>query len=121
MDGIPLLPGEDAPTESTGYQLADGDVDHGTDTPLRYLSLRHSELLKAMKVPLVEVRFGLNKSRMVVGDGNTALGRATPSIWYGKLNGERALGTNLRIQRVVRIRIPAFNGFLPIHDERFGT
>ena len=74
MDGIPLLPGEDAPTKCTRYQLADGDVDHGTDTSLRYLSLRHGELLKAMEVTLVEVRFRLDKPCMIIGDGNTAFG-----------------------------------------------
>ena len=97
MDGIPLLPGEDAPTKCTGYQLADGDVDHGTDTSLRYLSFRHSELLKAMEVTLVEVRFRLDKPCMIIGDGNTAFGWPTSSIWYGKLDGEKAFRTYLRI------------------------
>ena len=94
---ISLLPSKDAPTQSTGSQLANGDVDHGTDTSLRYLSLRHSELLKAMEVPLVEVRFRLDKPCMIVGDGNTAFRWTTPSIWYGKLDGEGALRTHLRI------------------------
>ena len=97
MDGIPLLPGEDAPTKCTRYQLADGDVDHGTDTSLRDLSLRHGKLLKAMKVTLVEVRFRLDKPCMIIGDGNAAFGWATSSIWYGKLDGQRALGANLRV------------------------
>ena len=97
MYGVPLLPGEDAPAKSTWNQLADSDVDHGTDTPLRYLSLRHSELLKAMEVPLVEVRFSLDKPCMIVGDGNAAFRWTTPSIWYGKLDGQRALRTYLRI------------------------
>ena len=97
MDGIPLLPGEDAPTKCTGYQFADGDVDHGTDTSLRDLSLRHSELLKAMEVTLMEVRFRLDKPCMIVGDRNTAFCWTTPSIWYGKLDGEEAFRTYLRI------------------------
>ena len=118
MDGIPLLPGEDAPTKCTRYQLADGDVDHGTDTSLRYLSLRHSELLKAMEVPLVEVRFGLNKSCMIIGNGDTALGWTTPSIWYGKLDGEGTLRTYLQKCCVGRIGIPSFDRLLSIHDER---
>ena len=97
MDGISLLPGEDAPTKCTGYQLADGDIDHGTDTSLGYLSLRHGELLKAMEVTLVEVRFRLDKPCMIVSDGNTAFRWTTSSIWYGKLDGEEALRTHLRI------------------------
>ena len=97
MNGVSLLPGKDAPAQSTGSQLTNGDVDHGTDTSLRNLSFRHSKLLKAMKVSLVKVRPGLNEPRMVVGDGYTTLGRTTPSIWYGKLDGQRALRTNLRV------------------------
>ena len=121
MDGVPLFPGEDAPTKCTRYQLTDGDVDHGTDTPLRYLSLRHSELLKAMEVPLVEVRFGLDKPCMIVGNGDTTLGWTTPSIWYGKLDGEGTFRTYLQKCCVGRIGIPPFDRFLSIHDERFGT
>ena len=121
VDGIPLLPGEDAPTKGTGYQLADGDVDHGTDTSLRYLSLRHGELLKAMEVTLVEVRFRLDKPCMIIGDGDTAFGWTTSSIWYGKLNGEKALRTYLRVQRVGRIGVPSLDGFLSIHDECLGA
>ena len=121
MDGISLLPSEDAPTKCTGYQLADGDVDHGTDTSLRNLSFRHSELLKAMEVTLVEVRFRLDKPCMIVSDGNTAFRRTTSSIWYGKLDGEEALRTHLRIQRVGRIGVPSFDGFLSIHDECLGA
>ena len=121
MNGITLLPCEDAPAQCTWGQFADGDVDHGTDTPLRYLSLRHSELLKAMEVPLVEVRFRLDKPCMIVGDGNAAFRWTTPSIWYGKLDGERALRTDLGIQRVGRIGVPSFDGFLSIHDECLGA
>ena len=97
MDGVPLLPGEDAPTKCPWYQLADGDVDHGTDTSLRDLSLRHSELLKAMVVSLMEVRLSLDKPCMIIGDRDAAFGGATSSIWNGKLDGKKALRTYLRI------------------------